>query len=193
MPAPLWCQSWASVHAEEHLKSTTLWFCAPLPTLPQSASLLLQAGMGCSQVDPFQGSRRCIHCGNGGGIQSRKHPYAKHYTSGHQRPRQGAAACLGCSGRPQLELGVGSSPGWGGESSGLMASSSLVVAGSSWSSEHGNCVAQASMSLHCHLTRLAAESCDYPLVWASSDASVVTEKNPHPKCSTGGEKHEEEQ
>lgn len=53
MPAPLWCQSWACVHAEEHLSSTMLWFCGqgwvltPLPTLPL---LLLQAGLGCSQV-----------------------------------------------------------------------------------------------------------------------------------------------
>lgn len=53
---PLWCQSWASVHGKEHLSSTMLRFCGQgwiltlLPTLPQPALLLLQAGLGCSQV-----------------------------------------------------------------------------------------------------------------------------------------------
>lgn len=57
-----------------------------------------------------------------------------------------------------------------------MASSSSVVAGSSWGSGHGNCAVQASMSPQCHLTWLVAESRDYPLVWVSPDASVVSEK-----------------
>lgn len=64
VPAPLWCQSWASVQAEEHLRSTMVWFCGqgwvltPLPTPLQSASLLFQAGLGCSQMrsgGPFPG------------------------------------------------------------------------------------------------------------------------------------------
>lgn len=47
---------------------------------------------------------------------------------------------------------------------------------------------QASMSLQCHLTWLVAEPRDCPLVWAPSDASVVSEIKPHGKCSTGGKK-----
>lgn len=37
------------------------WILTPLPTLPQPASLLLQAGLGCSQVrsgGPFPGEQK---------------------------------------------------------------------------------------------------------------------------------------